>query len=158
MPRGLQERFLLVERAGQELTARLCRAAQPAEIADKLHLTTEEVVEALTVRNGYDTLSLDGPDTKGDGEDREERALLDTLGHDEPRYELVVYRQALDGTMRALPERERELLRLRFTEDLTQAEIAERVGVSQMQVSRLLRRSVERLRAVAEANGEAMAD
>src|SRR3954447_25183490 len=149
MPRGLQERFMLVERAGTKLTGRLGRAPSPAEIAAELGLSEEAVVEAVAVRTGYDALSLDRPQANGAGDD--ELELLDTLGHDEPRYELVAYRDTFAGTMRALPARDREMLRLRFAEDLTQTEIAARLGVSQMQVSRLLRRSLDRLRTVAEA-------
>ena len=155
MPRGLQERFLLVERAAEQLSGRLGRPPGPADIAARLQISEEEVLEAYSVRNGYDSLSLDRPhqDPAGD----EDLTLLDTLGEEEPRYALVAYRQAVASTVRALPEREREMLRLRFAEDLTQTEIAERLGVSQMQVSRLLRRSLDRLRVVAEATEAAEA-
>src|SRR4051794_27100564 len=143
MPRGLQERFLLVERAVDELSSRLGRSPRPADIAERLGLTEEEVLEALNVRDGFDALSLDRPQQDRSGD--EDHTLLDRLGADEPRYDLVDYGQAVAGTIRALPEREREILRLRFTEDLTQSDIADRLGISQMQVSRLLRRSLERL-------------
>jgi RNA polymerase sigma-B factor len=150
MPRGLQERFLLVERTADELSGRLNRVPTAADIAEKLDLTEEDVTEAFAVRHGYDALSLDRPQKDADGD--EDLSLLDTLGEDERRYELITYRESVAGAMRALPERERAILRLRFAEDLTQTEIAERLGVSQMQVSRLLRRSLDRLRVVAEAS------
>jgi len=149
MPRGLQERFLLVERAVDQLSTKLNRAPTAADIAEKLDLSEEEVTEAFGVRHGYDALSLDRPQKDPDGD--EDLSLLDTLGEEEGRYELIAYRETVAGAMRALPERERAILRLRFAEDLTQTEIAERLGVSQMQVSRLLRRSLDRLRVVAEA-------
>jgi RNA polymerase sigma-B factor len=155
MPRGLQERFLIVERAADQLSGTLSRPPTAADIARKLELTEEEVAEAFAVRNGYDALSLDRPQKDADGD--EDISLLDTLGEEEGRYELVAYRESVAGTMRALPEREQEILRLRFVEDLTQTEIAERLGVSQMQVSRLLRRSLDRLRVVAEAAEKAAA-
>jgi RNA polymerase sigma-B factor len=150
MPRGIQERFMLVQRASEQLTGILGRLPTPADLADRLELTTEQIVEALSARDGFDALSLDQP--PGDDDDDEQRALVDTIGEVEPRYDLVAYRNALLGTMRALPEREREILRLRFSLDLTEAEIADRVGLSQMQVSRLLRRSLDRLRTVAAAS------
>ena len=149
MPRGLQERFLLVERAADQLSGTLSRAPTAGDIARKLELSEEEVTEAFAVRCGYDALSLDRPQRDADGD--EDLSLLDTLGEEESRYELIAYRESVAGTMRALPKREQDILRLRFVGDLTQTEIAERLGVSQMQVSRLLRRSLDRLRVVAEA-------
>lgn len=147
VPRGLQEDFLLVQRATEALIAQLGRSPTPAELADRVGLSEEAVLEALAVRDGYDALSLDRPQSTPDG--GEPRDLFDILGREEPGYELVDYRQTIAGTVRALPDLQREALRLRFVEDLTQREIAERLGVSQMQVSRLLRRSLERLRTVA---------
>lgn len=149
MPRGLQERYLLVERAVEELSTTLSRAPTTEDIACKLDLSEEQVLEAFAVRHGYDALSLDRSQNDPDGD--EDLSLLDTLGKEEGRYELVAYREAVEGTVRALPAREQEILRLRFAEDLTQTEIAERLGISQMQVSRLLRRTLTRLRVVAEA-------
>jgi len=149
MPRGLQERFLLVERAADQLSGTLGRVPTATDIARKLELTEEKVAGAFAVRHGYDALSLDRPQRDADGD--EDLSLLDTLGEEEDRYELIAYRESVAGTMRALPRREQAILRLRFADDLTQTEIADRMGVSQMQVSRLLRRSIDRLRVVAEA-------
>jgi RNA polymerase sigma-B factor len=155
MPRGIQERFVLVQRASEQLTGILGRLPTQADLADKLELTTEQIVEALSARDGFNALSLDRP--LGDDDDGDERrALVDTIGEVEARYDLVAYRNALLGTMRALPERECESLLLRFSLDLTEAEIADRVGLSQMQVSRLLRRSLDRLRTVAAASESGM--
>jgi RNA polymerase sigma-B factor len=155
MPRGLQERFLLVERAADQLNGTLSRSPTVADIARKLDLSEEQVAEAIAVRNGYNALSLDRPQADADGDD--DLTLLDTLGEEESRYELVAYRESVAPTMRALPRREQDILRLRFVEDLTQTEIAERLGVSQMQVSRLLQRSLDRLRVVAAASEVAAA-
>ena len=140
---------MLVERTADQLSGTLSRPPTAADIACKLELSEEEVTEAFAVRHGYDALSLDRPTGDADGD--EDLSLLDTLGEEEGRYELVAYRESVAGTMRALPRREQDILRLRFVEDLTQTEIAECLGVSQMQVSRLLRRSLDRLRVVAEA-------
>src|SRR3954451_18448537 len=87
MPRGLQERFLLVERAQGELSGRLGRSPRPADVAARLGLSEEEVLEAYAVREGYDALSLDRPQGTTDEDDNP--SLLDTLGADESRYELV---------------------------------------------------------------------
>lgn len=148
VPRGLQERVLAVDRTASQLHVGQGRAPTPAQIADALKLTVEQVVEALAAARATDTVSLDAPRTTGDGE---RDALIDALGCEDARLELVEYREAIAGTLAALPPREREILRLRFEEDRTQSEIAARLGVSQMQISRLLRRTVERLRRVADA-------
>jgi len=148
VPRGLQEDFLLVQRATDSLTARLGRSPTSVELAARVGLSEDAVIEAIVVRDGYDALSLDGPAQASD--DGEPLELLDAIGRDEPRYDLVEYRQAIAGTIRALPARERAILGLRFDDDLTQAEIAGRLGVSKMQISRLLRRTLARLRVVAD--------
>jgi RNA polymerase sigma-B factor len=153
VPRGLQEKFLLVERATDLLTARLMRSPTPAELAAHVGLPEEAVLEAIGARNGYDAVSLDGPPQPAPNDGRP-LDLLDAIGREEPGYDLVAYRQAIAGTMRALPDRERAILRLRFVDDLTQAEIAERLGISQMQVSRLLRRALTRLRLVANRDDQ----
>jgi RNA polymerase sigma-B factor len=79
----------------------------------------------------------------------------DTIGHEDDRYELVELDATVSSALAHLPARDRLVLQLRFVEDLTQTEIAERVGISQMQVSRLLRRSLDQLRALADAPGQA---
>lgn len=145
--RGLHEDFLLVQRATDSLTARLGRSPTAVELSAEVGLSEEAVLEAIVVRDGYDALSLDAPAQASDG--GEPLALLDAIGRDEPRYDLVEYRQVIAGTVRALPARERAILRLHYVDDLRQSEIAERLGISQMQASRLLRRSLARLRVVA---------
>ena len=147
VPRGLQEDFLLVQRATDSLTARFRRSPKPVELSAEVGLSEEAVLEAIVVRDGYDALSLDAPAQASDG--GEPLDLLDAIGRDEPRYDLVEYRQVIEGTVRALPTREKAILRLRYVDDLRQSEIAERLGISPMQVSRLLRRSLARLRVVA---------
>lgn len=149
LPRGLQENVLAVDRTAARLQHEHGRPPTPAQIADELRLSLEQVLEAIDAAQATDTVSLDAPRQSSDGE---RDALVDAIGHEDGRLELVEYRQAIAGALDALPEREREILRLRFEQDRTQSEIAEVLGVSQMQISRLLRRTVERLRTVAEAS------
>jgi RNA polymerase sigma-B factor len=149
VPRGLQERALAVERAAERLTANGGRAPTAAEIGRALGLTVEQVLEAIDATYATDTVSLDAPRSSADGE---RDALIDAIGTLDGRLELVEYRQAIAAALAALPARERAILWLRFERDQTQSEIAAQVGISQMQVSRLLRRTLDRLRAVAEAS------
>ncbi|MEX1141430.1 MAG: SigB/SigF/SigG family RNA polymerase sigma factor [Thermoleophilaceae bacterium] len=146
--RALQERFLVVGNAVDELTVKIGRSPTPAELAEHTGLSVEEVLEALSAATAYAPTSLDGPRSHSDGGEQD-GALVDTLGAEDERYELVELGASLAPALRALPERERLILHLRFAEDMTQSEIAERVGISQMHVSRLLRRSIERLSAAA---------
>jgi RNA polymerase sigma-B factor len=105
------------------------------------------VLEALTVLRSADVSSLDAP---RDGQDGERESQLDRIGLDDYGYELIDYRAAVASTMEILPERERVVLGLRFLQDMTQTQIATRLGVSQMQVSRLIRRALARLQQVAD--------
>jgi RNA polymerase sigma-B factor len=149
VPRGLQERAMKVDQTAAKLTTRLGRPPSMAEIAEGMGLTLEEVLEAMGAAQAYDAVSLEaGRDT----ERPEEGTIGETLGEVDERLELVEYGQTIAGTLKALPDRDRLVLRLRFVDDLTQSEIAERIGVSQMQVSRLIRRALERLRTVAESS------
>jgi len=149
VPRGLQERVMKVDQTVAKLTIRLGRAPSVADIAEEMGLELEEVLEAMDASQAYDAVSLEaGRDT----ERPEEGTIGETLGEEDERLDLVEYGTAIEGTLRALPERDRLVLKLRFVDDLTQSEIAERIGVSQMQVSRLIRRALERLRTVAEAS------
>jgi RNA polymerase sigma-B factor len=118
------------------------------EIAEYLELSLEDVLEALQAAQAYDTLSLDAPRPSHDSESE---TFGESLGAEDDRYALVEADVTVAAALRHLPERERRVLHLRFVEDLTQTEIAQRVGVSQMQVSRLLRRSLDRLRELAGA-------
>lgn len=145
--RALQERSLRVGNAVDELTVRLGRSPTPAEIGAETGLDVEEVLEALSASTAYAPASLDGPWSASD--DDRDGTLADALGAEDDRYELVELGASIEPALRALPERERLILHLRFVEDMTQSEIAERVGISQMHVSRLLRRSIDRLSAAA---------
>jgi len=144
--RSLQERFLKVGDAVDELTGKLGRSPTPRDIASATGFTLEEVLEALDASSAYAPAALDAP--RG-GEEDEGGTLSDTLGGIDRRFELVELGASLEPALRALPERERAILHMRFAEDLTQSEIAKRIGISQMHVSRLLRRSIERLSAAA---------
>jgi RNA polymerase sigma-B factor len=148
VPRELQERVLAVNRASEMLAKKLGRSPTTADIAESLCLSPEEVLEAGEAGTAYETSSLDAPLSNGDDEGG---SLIDTLGRSDGGYELVEMSAAVSGTVKALPAREREILHLRFVEDLTQREIGERVGVSQMHVSRLLRRALDKLKAAADA-------
>jgi RNA polymerase sigma-B factor len=147
LPRGMQERVLKVERLMSELSATLGRSPTPAEVGERLGLSAEEVLEALEAATAYEAVSLDGA---REGED-EESALSAALGAEDDRFELVELNATIAPTLEALPARDRQILHLRFVEDMTQSEIGQRLGVSQMHVSRLIRRSLARLRAVADA-------
>jgi RNA polymerase sigma-B factor len=147
VPRDLQELAVKVDRVGEEIGSRLGRAPTPAEIAEEIGASTEQVLEAREAAAAYRAVSLDRP---RDDEDEEAAGIADSVGADDPGFSLAEDAATVERLMRVLSEREREVLRLRFAEDLTQSEIGERVGVSQMHVSRLIRQSVARLREVAE--------
>jgi RNA polymerase sigma-B factor len=147
VPRGMQERVMQVDNAMRDLSRRLGRSPSAGELAESIGTSSELVLEAMEASSAYDAVSLDsyrfGDD--GDGE-----TYAEFIGEEDERFELVEYGATIEPTLQALPARDRIVLHLRFVEDLTQAEIAERVGVSQMHVSRLIRRALERLRTVAE--------
>jgi RNA polymerase sigma-B factor len=146
VPRGMQEAALDVAKASAELTHRLGRPPTVGELAERTGLDVEEVVEALQARAAQDVSSLDHPRGLDDGE----TTLAELVGEDDERLDLVDHRVTVAPLIRALPQREREILFLRFAQDMTQSEIAQRVGCSQMQVSRLLRRAIGRLSQVSD--------
>jgi RNA polymerase sigma-B factor len=148
VPRATQELAMRVTEALGTLPALLGRSPRPRDVAEALDVSVEDVLEAMETATAYEAASLDAPYAAADDEDW---TRLDSLGAEDPRYELVDLEQALRGTLDALPARERMILKLRFEYDLTQAEIAKSVGVSQMHVSRLLRRSLDRLSAAGTA-------
>jgi RNA polymerase sigma-B factor len=150
VPRATQEIVLKVSDAMGELPAKLGRSPTPRDVAVAIGVPVEQVLEAMEAATAYDTSSLDAPRSAGEDE-QGGWTLGDSVATEEHGYELVEIGETIRGTLRALPDRERLILKLRFEEDLTQAEIAERVGVSQMHVSRLLRRSLDRLAAVGAA-------
>src|SRR3954453_14803226 len=144
-PRTLQEHALLVERATAELTNTLGRSPTVAQLADHTGLELEEVLEAREAVVAHTATSLSAP--VGDGEEPAE--LGDLMGGEDPGYARADDRATVEALMQSLSHREREILRLRMEEDLTQSEIGERVGLSQMHVSRLLRPILEKLHAAA---------
>jgi RNA polymerase sigma-B factor len=143
VPRGTQESALKVERAIEEVQRKLGRSPSVREIAGHLGKTEEEVLDAMEARSAYHSASLE--ETLSD--DESEGARLDKLRSEEEGYELVDYAVSLEPAWERLSKREQLLLHLRFWEGMTQADIAKRIGVSQMQVSRLLRSTLIRLRA-----------
>jgi RNA polymerase sigma-B factor len=147
VPRPIQERIGQVNRAVNELSRDLGRSPSPSELAERVGASTEEVLEALEASKAFDAVSLDMPRGGGD----EGSAYAETVGEHDERFEMVEYNAVIGPTMAALPDRDRLILRLRFERDLTQSEIADRLGISQMHVSRIIRRSLDRLRTVAEA-------
>jgi RNA polymerase sigma-B factor len=150
VPRATQELTLKVSDALGKLPAKLGRSPRPRDVAEVLGARVEDVLEAMEAATAYEAASLDAPRPGGDDEDGG-WSYGDSVATEEQGYELVEIGETLRGTLDALPARERTILRLRFEQDMTQAEIAERVGVSQMHVSRLLRRSLDRLQAAGAA-------
>jgi len=153
VPRDLQDLALKVDRAIADLTTRLHREPTVAELAAKVGATDEEVVEALAACGALRASSLDEPAHADDETD----ALGDALGIEETGYERAEDRATIAVLMRGITPREREILRLRFTEELTQAEIGTIVGLSQMQISRIIRHAIARLRIYAVLREDAMA-
>jgi len=149
VPRGAQERALRVRDAQQRLASIHGRAPTVNQLAEYAELEVGEVIDALQTVQAYDTLSLDAPRPRADGE---LVAYGDALGREDERYELIELDATLTAVLSQIPPRQRAILRMRFFEDLTQTEIAARLGISQMQVSRLLRRSLEQLRTLAHAS------
>jgi RNA polymerase sigma-B factor len=141
--RGAQERARRVLDAQQKISALTGRAPTISELSQYLEVSDEEVLDGLQTAEAYDTVSLDAP-IPGDSDGPSSR--LDAVGDGDHRLDLIDEQATIFAAARHLPHREREILFLRFGADLTQTEIAERVGVSQMQVSRLLRKSLHRLR------------
>jgi RNA polymerase sigma-B factor len=150
VPRGMQERVMQVDNAVKDLSRRLGRSPSVAEISESIGLGTEHVLEAMEAASAYDAVSLE---SYRFGDESDGETYAETIGVEDDRFELVEYGATIAPTLHALPARDRVVLHLRFVEDLTQAEIAQRVGVSQMHVSRLIRRALERLRTVAEHRG-----
>ncbi|HEY7401337.1 MAG TPA: SigB/SigF/SigG family RNA polymerase sigma factor [Actinomycetota bacterium] len=140
VPRNLQESALRVNRLLSQLWQELGRSPTVAEIAERADLAEEEVLEAIDAVQAYSTGSLDAPTTEGSPTPAE------TLGEEDPLFELAEGWSSVAPTIRALPARERQILYLRFFEGLTQSEIAQRIGISQMHVSRLLGQTLELLR------------
>jgi RNA polymerase sigma-B factor len=144
VPRDVQERILKVERAMAELPAKLGHSPTVQEIAVRIEATDEEVLEAMHAAQGHHAVSLDATSTMGDGD--EPGPLRDRIGEEDLAFDTVEYGEAIGPVLKEISDRDRKVLHLRFVEDMTQSEIAERVGVSQMHVSRILRATIEKLR------------
>jgi RNA polymerase sigma-B factor len=148
VPRALQERALKINAVAEQLTMELGRAPTSKQIAAAAGEELEDVLEAMEAATAQRCVSLDTPLAEGDDGSV---AYAETIGELDARLEALEYRSVISGTIEALPQRERQMLAMRFGEDMTQSEIAARIGVSQMHVSRLIRRTLNRLSAVAQA-------
>jgi RNA polymerase sigma-B factor len=148
VPRGAQERALKVEEAQQKLTTKRGRPPTVPELAQYVELSVEEVLDGLETAGAHHAVSLDAPHSDEDGEST---TLAATFGQCDERYELIEDGLTISAVARQLPRGEREVLELRFVEDMTQTQIAERIGVSQMQVSRILRHAIARMSELAQA-------
>jgi RNA polymerase sigma-B factor len=148
VPRGLHDRMAEVDKAVNELTVELQRSPSVGEIAARMEVDPTDVLEVLEANHNRRPLSLDRPV----GGEEDESPAAEWVGEEDEGFELVEDKLALEEVLPHLDARERLVLQLRFVEDLTQSQIAERIGHSQMHVSRILRRTLERIRAeVAEA-------
>lgn len=145
-PRALQELTLRVDRSAERLSQQLDRAPTVTELAAAVDSTAEHVLEALQARGGRRAVSLQAP---AGGED-EQSGLQDVLGVDDDGYARAEAHVFVDGLLVGVSPRAREVLRLRFDQDLTQAEIGAQLGVSQMQISRILRQAIDQLRHIAD--------
>lgn len=143
LPRVLHDRMAAIESASEELTEELSRSPSPQEIADRLQMDLADVLETLAAEENRRPLGLE---VHGQGEDGEGPTVPEWVGAVDDGYELVDERLTVQTVLPSLDEREREVLHLRFVEDLPQSKIAARIGCSQMHVSRLLRGILTRLR------------
>lgn len=146
VPRRLQEARVELAKANEELSTRLGRAPRVAELAALMSLSEQQVVEAQMASNGYSSSSLDAA-ISGENGGEGEAVLADFIGAEDPGMELVEDLHALAPLIAGLEARDRQILELRFGQELTQAQIGEQLGVSQMHVSRLLNRTLGNLRA-----------
>ena len=142
VPRDLQELALAVQRKADEMSTEIGRPPTAEELAAKLGRDVEDVLEGREALRAMRPASLDRPSAAGDDEDELPMARIGAL---DPGYERTEEAVTIGSLVRDLPERERKILALRFGGDLTQSEIGERLGISQMHVSRLLRRTIEEL-------------
>jgi RNA polymerase sigma-B factor len=148
VPRGLQEKVLRVTSANAAMSGRLGRSPTPGELAKETGLSTDEVLEAMQATSAYDPDSLDSPTRI---EDETQDSAVAMIGREEPGYALVEHRASARPALAELSAVEHTIIGMRFFEDLSQSEIARRIGVSQMQVSRVLRRALDRLHRAMDA-------
>ncbi len=153
VPRGLQELNVQLSRLVEQLTVQLARSPTIPELAKAAGVEEEEVLEALESGRAYTSLSLS---VGGGGGDDDDLDPLESLGTEEHEYEVSEDRALLAPGFKALDERERKILQLRFFDGLTQSQIAQQVGISQMHVSRLIRRSLEKIRETIAADEESL--
>jgi len=142
VPRRLQELRIALTSATAELTQALGRAPTVPELAARLGVSKDEVLEGLESANAYATLSLDAPESH----DESALSMLDAIGQDDENLRTVENRESIKPLLERLTARERRILALRFFRGMTQSQIASEIGVSQMHVSRLLNRTLEQLR------------
>jgi RNA polymerase sigma-B factor len=147
VPRSVHDRMGEVEKATEKLTLEHGRPPSVEALAEEVGVKAAEVLEVLEAQHNRKPLSLDAPPV---GEDPEDASGAEWVGRPDGNYDLVEYRIAMEAVLPVLGEREREVLRLRFAEELPQTEIALRIGCSQMHISRLLRRSLDMLREAAD--------
>ncbi len=155
VPRGLQELNVQLSRLVEELTVQLGHSPTVGELADASGAEEEEVLEALESGRAYSSLSLSGGTTQDDDDALDP---METIGSEEPQYEISEEWAVIAPGLRALDGRERQILHLRFFEGLTQSQIAQQIGISQMHVSRLIRRSLDKIRREIEAEESAARD
>jgi RNA polymerase sigma-B factor len=151
VPRDLQELTLKVDRAVGELSEKMRRQPSVAEIGAAVGVEEEDVLEALQAGGAYRAVSFEAPRGGNGGED-DVATLADSIGVDEEGFARAEERATLARLLASISPREREVLRMRFEEDMTQAEIGAVIGVSQMQVSRVIRQALSRLRAAADTD------
>ena len=142
VPRRLQELRMQIGTATADLTQSLGRSPTPRELAESIGCSVEEIVEGIESSNAYSTLSLDASDDSDEGA----ATMLDAIGVDDDGLEHVEIRESIKPLLDKLAPREKKILLLRFFKNMTQSQIAEEIGVSQMHVSRLLNRTLEQLR------------
>ena len=145
VPRGLQELNVKLSKLVEQLTVQFGRSPTISELAKAASVEEEEVLEALESGRAYTSLSLSVGGGGGGGDD-EDVDPMETIGTIEHEYEISEDRAVLEPGLRVLDERERKILQLRFFDGLTQSQIAQQIGISQMHVSRLIRRSLEKIR------------
>jgi RNA polymerase sigma-B factor len=154
VPRGLQELNVQLSKLVEQLTVQYSRSPTIPELAKAAGVEEEEVLEALESGRAYTSLSLS---VGGGGGDDDDLDPLESLGTEEHQYEVSEDRAVLAPGFKVLDQRERQILQLRFFEGLTQSQIAQQVGISQMHVSRLIRRSLEKIRETIAADEESLA-
>lgn len=147
MPRGIQELALQVAAAERQLAAKTGREPTYNEVAEFLEISVQEVLEAAEASAAHHAVSFDTPHDDGDGE---AGTLGDSIGEIDERYDLVALTASIAPAAKRLSERDRRVLALRFVEDRTQSEIADEVGVSQMQISRILGKALRQLASAVE--------